>query len=34
MVDGLRVFAVAGTNTVSFGISATPAARAGLLHSV
>ncbi|HWJ53374.1 MAG TPA: phospholipase D-like domain-containing protein, partial [Propionibacteriaceae bacterium] len=29
--DGIRVFAVAGTNTVSFGIEASDAARAGLL---
>lgn len=29
--DGFQVFAVAGVNTVSFGIAATPAARNGLL---
>jgi hypothetical protein len=31
VVGGLQVFAVAGTNTVSFGIRATPRARVGLL---
>ena len=31
LVDGLQVFAVAGTNTISFGISADAAARQGLL---
>jgi phosphatidylserine/phosphatidylglycerophosphate/cardiolipin synthase-like enzyme len=31
LVDGLQVFAVTGTNTVSFGISADAAARHGLL---
>jgi phosphatidylserine/phosphatidylglycerophosphate/cardiolipin synthase-like enzyme len=31
VVSGLQVFAVAGTNTVSFGIRATAAARRGLL---
>lgn len=30
-VDGFRVFAVSGVNTVSFGITATSAARRGLL---
>ena len=30
-VKGLQVFAVAGTNTVSFGIRATASARKGLL---
>jgi phosphatidylserine/phosphatidylglycerophosphate/cardiolipin synthase-like enzyme len=30
-VGGLQVFAVAGTNVVSFGIRATPSARTGLL---
>ncbi|HEX4057835.1 MAG TPA: phospholipase D-like domain-containing protein [Galbitalea sp.] len=30
-VDGFQVFAVAGTNSVSFGIEASAAARAGLL---
>ena len=29
--DGLQVYAVAGTNTVSFGIQADQAARSGLL---
>jgi phosphatidylserine/phosphatidylglycerophosphate/cardiolipin synthase-like enzyme len=31
LIDGLQIFAVAGTNTVSFGIRAEAAARAGLL---
>ena len=30
-VDGLQVFAVSGTNTVTFGIDASAAARKGLL---
>jgi hypothetical protein len=30
--DGLQVYAVAGTNTVSFGIKADQAARSGLLR--
>ena len=31
MTDGFQVFAVVGTNTVSFGINASKAARVGLL---
>ena len=31
VVGGIRVFAVTGTNTVSFGIDANAASRAGLL---